>query len=123
MPKEVVMRGKRRGKGRPSAAAERARRTTGAGAHGGALRPGQRWSAERKREVVLRLVQGESLDALSRELGVELGRLEEWRDVISLSGAPRRSGEMEKVFQPSAKLRIRLEGSHSGLFRVGSSDS
>jgi transposase-like protein len=33
----------------------------------------------RKREVVLRLLRGESVDALSRELGVELYRLEEWK--------------------------------------------
>jgi transposase len=44
------------------------------------LAPGQRWSAGRKREVVLRVLRGESLDALSRELGVEIYRLEEWRD-------------------------------------------
>jgi hypothetical protein len=34
----------------------------------------------RKQEVVLRLLRGESLDALSRELGVEIYRLEEWRE-------------------------------------------
>jgi hypothetical protein len=44
------------------------------------LAPGQRWSAGRKRDVVLRLLRGESLDALSRELGVEVYRLEEWRE-------------------------------------------
>lgn len=37
-----------------------------------------RWSANRKKEVVLRLLRGESIDALSRELGVEVYRLEEW---------------------------------------------
>jgi transposase-like protein len=40
----------------------------------------QRWSAARKREVVLRLLRGESLDAVSREIGVEVYRLERWRD-------------------------------------------
>jgi len=80
MSKEVVMRRKQGVKGRSSAAAEGARRATGAGADGGALGPGQRWSAGRKREVVLRLLRGEPLDALSRELGVELYRLEEWRE-------------------------------------------
>lgn len=40
----------------------------------------QRWSAARKREVVLRLLRGESLDAISREIGVEVYRLERWRD-------------------------------------------
>jgi transposase-like protein len=34
----------------------------------------------RKREVVLRLLRGESMAALSRELGVEIYRLEKWRD-------------------------------------------
>lgn len=51
----------------------------------GPLAPGQRWSLSRKREVVLRLLKGEPLDALSRELGVELHRLEGWRD-RALSG-------------------------------------
>lgn len=39
----------------------------------------QRWHAPRKREVVLRLLRGEPLDAVSREVGVEVYRLEEWR--------------------------------------------
>jgi hypothetical protein len=46
----------------------------------GPLGPGQRWSARRKREVVLRMLRGESLEALSRELGVEIYRLEQWRE-------------------------------------------
>ena len=37
-----------------------------------------RWSVNRKKEVVLRLLRGESIDALSRELGIEAYRLEEW---------------------------------------------
>ena len=40
----------------------------------------QRWSATRKREVVLRLLRGESLDLISREIGIETYRLERWRD-------------------------------------------
>ena len=39
----------------------------------------KRWTASRKIEVVLRLLRGESLDALSRELGLEIYLLEEWR--------------------------------------------
>jgi transposase len=38
----------------------------------------KRWSANRKKEVVLRLMRGEPVDALSRELGIEIYRLEEW---------------------------------------------
>jgi hypothetical protein len=30
-------------------------------------------------EAVLRLLRGDAVDALSRELGVEIARLEEWR--------------------------------------------
>lgn len=46
----------------------------------GPLAQGQRWSVARKREVVLRLLRGESVEALSREVGVELYRLEKWRE-------------------------------------------
>jgi len=62
--------------------ARRAPSVRGAGATSavGPLAVGQRWTAGRKREVVLRLLRGESLQALSRELGVEMYRLEEWRE-------------------------------------------
>ena len=70
--------------GRGSARTKGARRETGVGADGaavglGALAPGQRWSASRKRDVVLRLLRGESLDAVSREVGLEVYRLEAWK--------------------------------------------
>jgi len=61
--------------------AEGARRATGASpGAAGPLSPGQRWSLRRKRSVALRLLRGESLDALSRELGVPIFRLEAWRE-------------------------------------------
>ena len=37
------------------------------------------WVASRKRDVVVRLLRGESLDTVSREVGVELYRLEAWK--------------------------------------------
>jgi hypothetical protein len=40
----------------------------------------KRWSAGRKRQAVLRLLRGEAVDAVSRELAVPICRLEEWRD-------------------------------------------
>ena len=80
MSKEVGMSRKNRSKGGSPSRTQGARRATGESDGGGALGPGQRWSAGRKREVVLRLLRGESLDALSRELGVEIYRLEQWRD-------------------------------------------
>ncbi len=66
-----------------SGAEEGARRATGAApdaTSAGPLGPGQRWSVARKREVTLRLLRGESLEALSRELGVEMYRLDAWRN-------------------------------------------
>ncbi len=45
----------------------------------GPLAPGQRWSIARKREGVLRLLRGESVELLSRELGVPIFKLEQWR--------------------------------------------
>ena len=71
-------------KGAGSAPTEGARRATGVGADSaamgsGALAPGQRWSASRKRDVVLRLLRGEPLASVSREVGVEVYRLERWK--------------------------------------------
>ncbi len=51
----------------------------GSGTRLGPLAPGQRWSAARKREVVLRLMRGESAELLSRELGLPVFKLEQWR--------------------------------------------
>src|SRR5580692_10234192 len=41
--------------------------------------PSSAWSAARKREVVLRLLRGEPIEAVSRQIGVEPYRLEQWR--------------------------------------------
>lgn len=40
----------------------------------------RRWSARRKVEVVLRLLRGETLDALSREIGQPASKISEWRE-------------------------------------------
>ena len=42
----------------------------------------KRWTAGRKKDVVLRLLQGASLEQLSREYGVEAFRIEQWRDQV-----------------------------------------
>jgi hypothetical protein len=47
----------------------------------GALELPERWSAGQKTEVVLRLLRGEDLGELSRELQVAPPELEEWRRV------------------------------------------
>lgn len=45
-----------------------------------------RWSAKRKVEAVLRLLRGESLDIVSRELGVKASTLAAWRETFLRSG-------------------------------------
>ncbi len=48
---------------------------------GGAVAgPVRRFSAQRKLSAVQRLFRGESLEAVSRDLGVPVHRLTEWRD-------------------------------------------
>lgn len=51
-----------------------------AGDGGAVAGPVRRFSAQRKLSAVQRLFRGESLEAVSRELGVPVHRLAEWRD-------------------------------------------
>ena len=96
-----------------SGPAEGARRTTSAGpellAAAGPLGPNQRWTVTRKREVALRLLRGEPMDALARELGIEIYRLEEWKDKalsgIDASLREREGDPLEKELQ-SARSKI-----------------
>jgi len=67
----------------PAAATQGGRSPTEAAAAGGAgapTPPPRRWHAARKAQVVLRLLRGESLDTLSRELALPISRLEAWRE-------------------------------------------
>jgi hypothetical protein len=57
-----------------------------------------RWSAHRKEQVVLRLLRGESLDLLARELGQPAGRIAGWRE------------EFLKAGREGLKSRLRPEG-------------
>ena len=45
-----------------------------------------RWSAGKQTDAVLRLLRGESLEELSRELKVEAHRLAAWRDDFLAAG-------------------------------------
>jgi hypothetical protein len=60
----------------------------------------KRWSAGRKKEVVLRLLRGEPVDAVSREVGVPIYKLEQWRD-RALAGID--AGLKERENDPVAK--------------------
>jgi transposase-like protein len=53
---------------------------------GGDFRSQPRWSAGKKADAVLRLLRGESLEELSRELKVEAHRLAAWRDDFLAAG-------------------------------------
>lgn len=46
----------------------------------------ERWSAQRKTEVVLRVVRGEALDEVAREIQVPVHEVEEWRRIFLESG-------------------------------------
>lgn len=75
----------------------------------GPLAPGQRWSVARKREVVLRLLRGESVELLSRELGVPIFKLEQWRQKAdaALEGALKeREADAASVELDAAMKRI-----------------
>ena len=114
MSKEVGgMARSRRVQATASARTEGARRATGVRADGaagaGPLARGQRWSVGRKRDVVLRVLRGESLSALSREVGVEIYRLEAWREraVAGLElGLKDRQGEPVAEALDAAKRHI-----------------
>src|SRR3954453_18760573 len=77
---------------------------TGQAAEAGPLAPGQRWSLARKHEVVLRLLRGEPVEAVSRQLGVPVWQLEGWR-ARALAGL--KTGLRERSEDPAARGRAR----------------
>ena len=76
-----------------------------------------RWSAKAKREVVLRLLRGENLDALSREVKLTAAKLSEWRDVFLASGeaglktreTDARSEEVARLKETLGEMTMRCE--------------
>lgn len=68
-----------------------------------------RGSARRKTEIVLRLLRGEALDALSRELGVTAATLAQWRDPFLPGGqAAVRSRPTAARDENVARLRAKI---------------
>lgn len=89
-----------------SAAPARAHHAGGGGAEAG---PGKRFSARRKLAAVQRLLRGESLEALSRELNLPAHRLSGWRDraLLGAQGALKereRDGRDEEIERLKAKV-------------------
>ena len=80
---EVTMKRKKEGT-LPEGAAEGGRRPTGAAPSGRGERG--RFNSTRKMEAILRLLRGEELDALSRELGVAAGTLAGWKEAFLAGG-------------------------------------
>src|SRR4029453_13686498 len=77
----------------------------------GDYRSRPRWSAGKKMEAVLRLLRGEPLGGLLRELGVEAHRLAAWRDDFLEGGKdalkgqrPDRSGDDRALRQAERKV-------------------
>jgi transposase-like protein len=64
-----------------------------------------RWSAGKKTDAVLRLLRGESLEVLSRELGVEAHRLAAWRDEFLEAGKQGLRGQRPDRSQEDRQLR------------------
>ena len=64
---------------------QEARRAPEEGSQNGWKKP-TRFSAQGKAEVVLRLLRGEALDLLSRELGIPAARIAAWREAFLDAG-------------------------------------
>ena len=115
--------------GRSPSALTTGQTTPGAkgGAAQGPLAPGQRWSASRKREVVLRLMRGESAELLSRELGLPLFKLEQWRQraEAALEGALKEregdpaDGQLAAALQRIGELTMENELLRAKMERPG----
>ena len=68
-----------------------------------------RFSARRKTEAVLRLLRGEDLDTLSRELGVVAATLSGWRDAFLDGGtAAMKSRPADDRDEEIARLRSKV---------------
>lgn len=66
----------------------------------------ERWSAQRKTEVVLRVIRGEALDEVAREIQVPVHELEEWRRVFLESG---QQGLKRRGLDPEERELRRLQ--------------
>jgi transposase len=80
-----------------------------AGAPAGGAGPERRNSARRKLAAVTRLLRGEPLETVARELNVTVARLSEWRDraLVAAEAAMKereRDGRNEEVLRLKAKL-------------------
>jgi hypothetical protein len=83
-------------------------RNADAGASSGAAGPERRFSAQRKLAAVSRLLRGEPLETVARELNLTAARLSEWRD-RALVGAEAAMKERERDSRDEELLRLRAK--------------
>src|SRR5215213_51000 len=79
-----------------------------AGAPSGGAGPKRRFSAQRKLAAATRLLRGEPLETLARELNVTVARLTEWRD-RALVGAEAAMTERERDGRDEELLRLKAK--------------
>jgi transposase len=97
------------------------------GSRGGGEDLPERWSSRRKAEIVLRLLRGEDLGEISREIQVPASELEQWRRAYldgAEAGLKRRTGDPleRELVRTRAKLgevMMRLELSEELLKKRG----
>ena len=89
----------------------------------------ERWSVQRKTELVLRLVRGEGLDAVSRESQVPAHELERWQRIFLEQGKrglrTKAEPEERELILARAKigeLRMRLELAEDLIEKRGFTD-
>src|SRR3712207_1261046 len=82
--------------------------TADAGAPSGGAGPERRFSARRKLAAVTRLLRGEPLEAVARELNVTVARLSAWRD-RALLGAEAAMKERERDGRDDELLRLKAK--------------
>ena len=89
----------------------------------------ERWSAQRKTELVLRLLRGDTLDAVSRDSQVPAHELETWKRIFLENGArglkTRNDPEERELTLARAKigeLMMRLELSEHLIEKRGLTD-
>ena len=92
----------------PEGAPACARNADAGAPSGGGAGPERRFSAQRKLTAVTRLLRGEPLETLTRELNVTAVRLSEWRD-RALAGAEAAMKERERDARDAELLRLRAK--------------
>jgi len=83
----------------------------------GSLPLPKRWSAKKKSQVVLRLLRGESIDSVSRDVGLPVYTLEDWRQqaVIGIETSLKShensplSNELDKAMRRIGELSMENE--------------